>query len=81
MLSSSDGQSAWTPLLWICVIYGAQSDTEDRRLLEVEHLPPLSLGAELVLALGLEDGGVVLPTHARLLDRLGVGLGQRTEPT
>ena len=49
--------------------------------LEVEHLPPLGLGAVLVLALGLEDGRVVLPAHSRLLDRLGVGLGQRTEPT
>ncbi len=43
-------------------------------------MPALSLGAELVLRFGLEDRRGVGPTHARLLHRLRVGLGQRSEP-
>ena len=81
MLSSRDGQRASTPLLWTCFDIGRPVGDRNRWLLEVEHLPPLGLGAVLVLALGLEDGWVVLPAHTRLLDRLRVGLGQRSEPT
>ena len=43
-------------------------------------MPALRLGSELVLRLGLDVGGGVVRTHARLLDRIRVGLGQCSEP-
>ena len=81
MLSSRDGHRAVDALALDLFDIGRPVGHRNRWLLEVEHLPSLGLGAVLVLALGLEDGGVVLPAHTRLLDRLGVLLGQRTEPT